>query len=64
MTELGIRDKPAVRPLGDVPQGRICLRCRARFWSEGFGERICRRCKESRSWQTSVPSVRSSSRRR
>lgn len=64
MTELADKVELPVRALKDVPQSRPCLRCRTRFWSEGFGERICRRCKGSKSWQTSLPSVRSSGRSR
>lgn len=30
---------------GDAPAERNCLRCQTAFWSEGFGERICKRCK-------------------
>lgn len=52
-----------VRALKDVPTERLCLRCRTPFWSEGFGERICPRCKGLRSWQTHMPSVLSRSRR-
>lgn len=44
----------------DVPQERRCLRCNTEFWSEGFGERICRRCKGSNAWRIAVP-VRSGS---
>ncbi len=33
------------RAHNDMPQERLCLRCRTPFWSEGLGERICRRCK-------------------
>ena len=45
----------------DVPQGRACLRCRK---SEGVGERICRQCKGTNSWRTSVQTVRATGRRR
>jgi hypothetical protein len=31
---------------------RLCLRCRTVFASEGFGERICRRCKGREAWKT------------
>jgi hypothetical protein len=34
---------------------RACLRCRAVFDSEGFGERICPHCKESAVWKSSAP---------
>ncbi len=56
--------KIPVRAFQDVPQERLCLRCRTPFWSEGFGERICQRCKKSNSWQTLVQSVRPPGRRR
>ncbi|GEM_PF-1215290 len=36
---------------GDVPRERACLRCKAVFHSEGFGERICKRCKGSSTWK-------------
>lgn len=47
----------------DVPRERQCLRCNTAFCSEGFGERICRRCKASNAWRNAVP-VRSGSPRR
>jgi hypothetical protein len=37
----------------DVPKLRKCLRCQAEFKSEGFGERICKRCKSAKSWRSS-----------
>lgn len=63
MTELVDQDNGPVRAIDDVPKERLCLRCRTPFPSEGFGERICRRCKASHSWQTAVQPVRSSGRR-
>ena len=39
----------------DVPTLRQCLRCRATFPSEGFGERIGRHCKSSKDWRGSSP---------
>jgi hypothetical protein len=33
---------------------RSCLKCRFRFLSEWPGERICRTCKASGTWRTSV----------
>jgi hypothetical protein len=39
----------------DVPADRRCLRCQTMFWSEGFGERVCRRCKASATWKGSLP---------
>lgn len=52
------------RAVGDVPQERRCLRCSTLFWSEGFGERICRRCKGLNAWRNSAPVIPGSSRRR
>lgn len=50
---------PEFRPLGparaDVPAERQCLRCRTTFWSVGFGERICKRCKAQASWKSALP---------
>ena len=43
------------RAQGDVAAERTCLCCRKTFWSEGFGERVCTRCKSSKTWRTSVP---------
>lgn len=39
----------------DVAAERVCLRCTATFWSEGFGERICPHCKSSSLWRSGVP---------
>ena len=50
--------------LGDVPQMRKCLRCEASFQSEGFGERICRRCKGLTAWRTAASVSAGASRRR
>lgn len=52
------------RALGDVPQERPCLRCDVVFWSEGFGERICRPCKSLKAWRNAVPVSPGASRRR
>jgi len=53
-----------VRARRDVPQNRHCLRCETLFWSDGFGERICRRCKGVNAWRNAVPVSPASSRRR
>lgn len=45
------------RAWGDVAAERTCLCCKGAFWSEGFGERVCRRCKTSNTWRNSVPGV-------
>ncbi len=39
----------------DVPTVRTCLRCKAIFHSEGFGERICSRCKGTSVWKSALP---------
>ena len=39
----------------DVAAKRACLCCQNLFWSEGFGERVCTRCKSSKMWRNSVP---------
>lgn len=49
---------------GDVAAERSCLRCTVTFWSERFGERICRRCKRSAAWRSAVPLGTGQSRRR
>lgn len=48
---------------GDMPAERRCLRCKAVFWSAGFGERVCKRCKAQASWKSAVPSGAGASRR-
>lgn len=49
-------DLPAVKAAhGDTPAERCCLSCRSVFWSDGFGERICKRCKAQAAWKTSPP---------
>ena len=58
-----LMDHP-IRALGDVPKLRFCLRCDASFWSEGFGQRICARCKSSTVWRAAVPEGVSNGRRR
>lgn len=45
-----------VRARGDIAAERACLRCRTVFWSEGFGQRVCPRCKSSTSWRSAVAS--------
>ncbi len=58
-----LMDHPS-RALGDVPKLRNCLRCDASFWSEGFGQRICARCKSSTVWRAAMPEGVSKSRSR
>ncbi len=55
MTEPLPESLDPARSLRDVPAKRTCLRCRTVFQSEGFGERICRRCKGSAQWKSAVP---------
>lgn len=43
------------RARGDIAAERGCLCCKKVFWSEGFGERVCPRCKSSNVWRNSVP---------
>jgi hypothetical protein len=49
---------------GDVAAERACLRCTMTFWSDSFGERICRRCKRSAAWRSAVSVSTGQSRRR
>jgi hypothetical protein len=42
------------RARADIAAERVCLSCRSAFWSEGFGERICARCKGKIAWRTAV----------
>lgn len=42
------------RARGDIAAERACLCCKKAFWSEGFGERVCPRCKASKTWRNSV----------
>jgi hypothetical protein len=39
----------------DAPKARFCLRCKASFWSAGFGQRICAQCKSSSALRTAMP---------
>ena len=42
------------RARGDVPAQRICLKCKAPFLSDGFGERLCKRCKSGGTWKNTA----------
>lgn len=53
-----------VKARGDVAAERSCLRCKATFQSEGFGQRICTRCKGTSSWRSAIPDGNGQSRRR
>jgi hypothetical protein len=55
--------QPITTVRGDDAAERACLRCKATFWSEGFGQRICARCKRSFLWRSAVPSRAVQSRR-
>ena len=63
MTEQSAPETSPPRAAGDVPRERRCLRCSTVFWSEGFGERICRRCKGLKAWQSALSGPVSSRRR-
>lgn len=47
-------DFRTIKAMADVAAERACLRCKATFWSEGFGERICSRCKGSSVWRSAI----------
>lgn len=53
-----------VKAMADVAAERACLRCRSTFWSEGFGERICSRCKGSAVWRSASSESSGQGRRR
>lgn len=53
-----------VRARGDVAAKRTCLRCKSAFLSEGFGERICTRCKGTVAWRSGAPGRGGQGRRR
>lgn len=48
----------------DVAATRVCLKCRTTFWSEGFGERICTKCKGTVAWRSAVSVGAGQTRRR
>jgi hypothetical protein len=52
------------RARGDIAAKRNCLRCKSTFWSEGFGERVCTRCKGMVSWRSGVSGGYGQTRRR
>lgn len=47
-------DFERLKATADTAAERACLRCRRAFWSEGFGERICSRCKGTVAWRSAV----------
>jgi hypothetical protein len=53
-----------IRAAADIAAERACLRCGTHFWSEGFGQRICTRCKGSSVWRSAVSECSGQGRRR
>lgn len=51
MTETPFPNLGPERAKNDVPRERPCLRCGVSFWSNGFGERVCRSCKSKKEWR-------------
>jgi hypothetical protein len=47
-------DFGTIKATADVAALRACLRCWSTFWSEGFGERICSRCKGTVAWRSAI----------
>lgn len=47
--------EPSSASREDRAKERLCLKCRKAFDSEGFGERICPRCKSLTVWRNPVP---------
>lgn len=64
MTKQDLALVSAHRTRADVPADRLCLRCSTTFWSEGFGERVCRRCKATVTWKSALPPSAGQARRR
>lgn len=52
------------RATADIAAERVCLKCRSPFWSEGFGERVCSRCKASSVWRAAISEGGGQGRRR
>jgi hypothetical protein len=57
-------DFGTIKATADVAAYRACPSCRATFQSEGFGERICSRCKGSVAWRSFLPGGSGRGRRR
>jgi DnaJ-class molecular chaperone len=57
-------DFGTIKATADVAAARACLRCRSTFWSEGFGERICSRCKGTVVWRSAIHEGSGQDRRR
>lgn len=57
-------DFGAIKATADVAAARACLRCKSTFPSEGFGERICSRCKGTVAWRSAIHEGSGQGRRR
>jgi uncharacterized paraquat-inducible protein A len=57
-------DCGTIKATAEMAADRSCPRCRSIFRSEGFGERICSRCKASVDWRRSLPGGNGQGRRR
>lgn len=57
-------DFGTIKATADVAAARACLRCGSTFWSEGFGERICSRCKGTVAWRSAIHEGSGQGRRR
>ena len=57
-------DFGTIKATADVAAARACLRCRSTFWSEGFDERMCSRCKGSAVWRPAIHEGSGQGRRR
>ncbi|SHH34974.1 hypothetical protein SAMN05443551_2049 [Marivita hallyeonensis] len=53
-TNVAETEMEMVRATADIAAERVCLRCSSRFWSEGFGERVCAHCKKSSVWRSAI----------
>ena len=53
-----------VKAPADVAAARACLKCGSTFWKQGFGERICFRCKGSTDWRSAISESSGQGRRR
>ena len=51
-----------VRAISDIPKLRACMLCKENFQSDGFGDRICRRCKSSNTWRNGIATTYGKSR--
>lgn len=57
-------DFGTIKATADVAAARVCLGCKSTFWSEGFGERICPRCKGTGAWRSAIHEGSGQGRRR